>query len=329
MTEAVSVSVVQPARRRLHHAPGLFVLSAVVRYSCLGLVALFGVYFAVAVLPGDAASQKLGLGASPDALAALRAEMGLDRPVLMQFASWLADAAQGNWGTSAATGAGVTELLHGPVQRSLALTAIVFVFVGLFGVCGGIVAGMREGKHTDRALSSVALAAICTPEFVLGTALVFLFATVLGWLPAISSLPAGGSVADRPEVLILPALTIGLIGGATLLRQVRAVVATEASRPHIEAALLSGFSTMHVVTRHLLPNALAPIAQAAAMVLPYVVGGAVVVERVFAYPGLGSVLVAAIPNRDVNVAMGSASILIAVSVFGYAVADFLGRGHRA
>lgn len=297
----------------------------IVRYTSLAAVALFLIFVAVSVLPGDAASQQLGLGASPTALERLRHQMGLDQPVLLRFLRWVGGAVKGDWGESAATGAAVSALLVGPVARSGILSLLVLCGIAVFGVGGGIVAGATQKRWVDRTLSASALSAICTPEFVVGTALVFVFSTAMGWLPAVSLVPAGGHILDRPESLILPALTITLVGGGALLRQVRAIVEAQSQQAHVESAELAGLRRAHVVGNHVLPGALPAIAQSIALVVPYVVGGTVVVERVFGFPGLGSVLVNAVMNRDVAVLMGAALIIVIISVSAYALADQVGR----
>ena len=159
------------------------------------------------------------------------------------------------------------------------------------------------------------------PEFVVATGAVLLFASVLGWLPAVSLVPAGGSTLERPEILVLPVLTIVIVGSAMLIRLVRPVVAREAASAHVEAARLAGLHPARVLLRHLIPGALAPAAQASAVVVPYLVGGTVIVERAFSYPGLGSILVQAISNREQGLLMACALIVVPITVLAYRTAD--------
>lgn len=186
-------------------------------------------------------------------------------------------------------------------------------------------AGLDVGGWRDQVLSSAALAAICAPEFVVATAMVLLFSSILGWLPAVSLPPAGGGVLSRPEILVLPALTITIVGSATLLRLVRPVIARQAATPHVEAARLAGLAPLHVLWRHLLPGALAPAMQASAMLVPYLIGGTVIVERAFAYPGLGSVLVQAVSAREPGLLMACALVVVGVTVCAYRLADLVHR----
>lgn len=288
------------------------------------LVAVVFVIFAVlAALPGDAASRKLGMDATPEALAELRARYGLDRPLLERLFDWAGGVLRGDWGANLGTGAPVGEQLGTALARSGAVIGLALPAILLLGVGLGILTGLRPGSRLDRAVSITAVGIICTPEFVLGTLLALVFAGALHWLPAVSLVPVGGTVFDRPAILVLPAAAIALLGSAVLLRQVRALVARLSDAPHVEAARLAGIPELRVVTRHLLPGALPPLAQAVAATVPFLVGGAVVIERVFAYPGLGTMLVDSVTQREPNALMGCVVILVGASLAAYLLADLV------
>ncbi len=285
-------------------------------------VAVFGL---LELAPGDAATQALGPRATAESLAALRADYGLDRPATQRYLEWLGGMLAGDLGESVTSGQPVADVLAGPLGRTLALGTCAGVGVLVLGVGGGIAAGVRPGGRRDRVLSRGALVGLATPEFVAATVLVIVFALGLGWFPAVSLLPASGSVADRPEILVLPASAVSVVAGGYVLRLVRAAVAAHADAPHVEAARLDGVGPLTVLGRHLLPAALGPIVGAVAVVVPYLVGGTVVVENVFAYPGLGRTLVTAVATRDQILLQGVAMLLAACTAVAYLVADVVAR----
>lgn len=295
------------------------------RWVLLGLAwtaaALALIFVALDLLPGDAATQRLGRDATPSALAELRAAYGLDRPLLERLAEWFAGLLRGDLGRTLATDMPIGAMVTNAVGRTAVLAAFAALGIAVLGWGGAIAAGLRPGSRTDKVLSSAALGMLCAPEFVVATVAVLVFASWLGWLPAVSLLPAGGGVFDRPAILVLPVLTITVVGSASLLRLVRPVIARQSGSAYVEAARLAGLSPARVLFRHLLPGALGPAAQASAMLMPYLVGGTVIVERAFAYPGLGSVLVQAVGAREPGLLMACSLVMVTATVFAYLVAD--------
>lgn len=288
-------------------------------------VACLLVSLALDVLPGDAATLQPGTQEQADEL---RRQYGLDRPALVRFGEWVAGLPHGDLGTVLVTGAPVTEVIGTPLIRTAMLLLIAGMGIAAIGIGGGIWAGVREGGVGDRALSFGALAMICTPEFVVGTLLVLLFAVQLGWFPAVSLLPPGGTVWTNPTVLVLPAAAIVMVGSGVLLRQVRSVVQRQNRTVHVEAARLAGLTERRVLFRHLLPGAAGPIGQASAAVVPYLIGGSVVIETVFAFPGLGSLLVQSVRTREPDLVLACALIVITVTVLAYTLADLTRRGQQ-
>ena len=305
-----------PVAHRTTRVAGWILLCVVWTAAALALI-----YVVLDLLPGDAATQRLGAEATPEALAALRASYGLDRPVAVRLWEWFAGALTGDFETTLTTGMPIGPMVASALGRTVLLAGLGAGGIALLGWGGAIAAGVRPGGRTDRVLSSAALAAICAPEFVVATAVVLLFASWLGWLPAVSLLPAGGGVLDRPEILVLPTLTIVVVGRGTLLRLGRPVVARQSGSPHVEAARMAGLSPARVLFRHLLPGALGPAAQASAMLVPYLIGGTVIVERAFAYPGLGSLLVQAVGTREPDLLLACALVVVGVTVVAYRLAD--------
>lgn len=280
------------------------------------------VYVLLALLPGDAASQKLGMEATPEALARLRHEYGIDRPVLERLGSWAGGILfHGDWGTVHGSGLPVFHQLTVALSRTALVMALSLLGILVVGVGGGIAAGVRPGSGIDRIFRFSALLVICTPEFVLGTLFILVFATWLNLLPAVSLIPVNGTALDKPEILVLPVATITLLGSAMLLRQVRAIVARQANAAHVEAARLAGLPESRVLWRHLLPGVWPPVLQTIAATVPYLLGGAVVVERVFSFPGLGNLMVESVTKREPDLLMACVVVVVGVSLAAYRLAD--------
>lgn len=280
-------------------------------------------FAAVEVLPGDAARQSLGPTATPAQVAIRRAQLGLDRPAMERYLDWLGGFARGDFGTSLASQAPVRTIIGDPLVNTLVLTAITLLVITALTLLAGLAAGSRPGAPRDGAVSGASLLLVSLPEFVVAGLLVSIFSWRLHWLPAVSLTPAG-SVLDRPSILVLPALSIVLVAGAFAVRLTRAAVADVARLAHVDAARLQGVPEHRVLLRHVLPSALGPVAQVLAFVVPYLIGGTVVVERFFDYPGLGKLLADSVSARDFPV-VESIGLLLAVAVVaGLLVADLVG-----
>lgn len=290
---------------------------------------LCGVTVVVFVLmeaaPRDAATQFLGVKATPERLAELRSELGVDRPSWLRYLEWAGGVVSGDFGASLASGRPIGELVAAPAGRTAVLAGIAFLGVLVIGVVGGIRAGYRASGRVDRALSTAALIGLSMPEFVIGIGLIAVFALWLRMLPAVSLIPSSGQLSDRPEILVLPAVTLAVVAGSYVLRLVRGIVAAGTARPDVEAARLDGIGPARVLFAHVLPSAVGPIVTAVVAVVPYLVGGAVVVEQLFGYPGLGRLLITAVDGRDQPLVMAIVLLLSAVTVLGYAAADVLAR----
>lgn len=302
------------------------------RFVAVRLVATLGVALAVSVaifaavelLPGDAATRILGQNATPERVDALREQLHLDDGPVARYLAWLGGIIQGDFGTSIITQQPVWSIIETPVRNSLILGAVAFLGTAVVAIGLGVLAGRRPGGRADRITSAATSAIASVPDFVLGGILLAVFASWLDLLPAVSLIPVGSSPWTDPRVLVLPAATLSLFGGAFGARLIRAVVADAESSPHVEAAVLAGLSEWRVVSRHLLPSIVAPIAQVLASITPYVVGGAIVVEQLFGYPGLGAALNAHIAARDVTVIEAIGLLLTVIVLLALFTADVIG-----
>lgn len=304
------------------------ILAHILKFALLLLLACFLVFAALDLLPGNAAIQTLGFNGTTEQIEALARQWGLDAPLFERFASWLVGALSGDFGQVLSTGKPVAEAMAGPLARTAVLFAASFAATCVLGVALGTAAGLAAGRAPDRIVSTAALVVRSLPEFIVAVLLMFVLATELGLLPAVSLIPVGRDAFDDPSIFVLPIIAMTFVGTSSVVRPVRAVVQRENQSLHVEATRLAGVGEARVVLRHVLPACAAPIAQALAQVVPYLVGGAVVVESVFSFPGLGTMLVSAVMDREPNVLMACALVMITVSLAAFWAADLLGGGYR-
>ncbi|HEY1687680.1 MAG TPA: ABC transporter permease [Solirubrobacteraceae bacterium] len=287
----------------------------------LVLVAVI-VFLATQALPGDAASAILGSSATPQRLAALRAQLHLDEPVLGQFWHWFSGLVQGHFGTSLAARRPVSDVLGTRMLNTLTLV-VVSAVVGLpLALWLGVRSAVKRDRVFDHVVSVGTLTLAALPEFVVGIALILLLATqVLHLLPAVSLLQPGVPAWEQPKALVLPAATLVLAVVPYVARIVRGSMIDVLEEEYVQMARLKGLSERVVVLRYALPNAIAPAIQACALSLAYMTGGVVVVEYVFQYNGIGAALVEAVDNRDVPVVQAIVLLIGAVYVLLNILAD--------
>jgi len=267
------------------------------------------VFVAVELLPGDAVRARLGPEATAAQVEAERDRLGLDRPGAERFAGWLAGALGGDLGVSTSSGRPVVELVGPAAASSLALAAAVLALLVPLALGLGVACGRRPGGRLDRAALACSMLLGAVPMFATGVLLALVFAVWLGWLPALSLLDPGRPVLAQPQTLVLPTVTVVAGSLAYAARVVRGGAVEAFAAPHVEAARLRGVPERIVVWRHTVPG-LAPVAlQALALVAAALVTGLVVVEVVFAYPGLGALLQTSVAGRD-------GPVVVAVTVLG-------------
>ena len=262
------------------------------------LIVSFVVFAATAMLPGDVAQILLGQAATDEAVAGLRTAMHLDDPAILRFLRWLAGLLQGDLGTSYANNMPVAELIGARLANTLklaAVTAMVAVPVALFL---GITTAMYRGRLYDRVVSTLVVGIISVPEFMIATLAVLVFAVWLRWLPALSFASDVTGLLDVLRAYAMPVITLAVVISAQMIRMTRAAVIETLKMPYVEMALLKGASRPRIVLRHALPNAIGPIVNAVALSLSYLVGGVIIVETIFNYPGIAKLMVDAVATRD-------------------------------
>lgn len=278
------------------------------------------VFGATQILPGDAASAILGRSATPAQKAIYRKQLGLDKPLPEQYWRWISGVVQGDLGTSVASQLPVTSFISARAGKSLVLAIAALLVLLPASLALGVWAGIRRERPVDHAISVISLALIALPEFVTGTILIAVLAVSLRWLPPTSILASGGALAN-PKLLVLPVLTLCVTAAPYLIRMVRAGVSEAMGADYVQMARLSGIPERRVVLRHALRNALAPTVQVFALTVQYLIGGIVIVETVFAYPGLGQGLVQAVVARDIPTVQGVAMLLAAIYIVINIAAD--------
>ena len=301
-----------------------------------GVVTLFVVSVVlsllVGVLPGDFATRMLGQAATPETVAAFRHEIGLDRPPVERYVHWLGGVLRGDFGTSY-SGAGsltgnrrnVADLIAPRLVNTLFLAGLAALIAVPLSLTLGLLAALYRNSIYDRVVNLITLTSISSPEFFVGYILALFLANdaYLQIFPAISSVEPGDSLLDRAYACALPALTLVLVIVAHMMRMTRASVINLLASPYIEMARLKGSAPRRVIVHHALPNAWAPISNVIALNLAYLIVGVVVVEKVFAYPGIGQLMVDAVRSQDVPVVQGCALIFAAVYILLNLAADIV------
>ncbi len=293
----------------------------------LGAVTLLAIsaltFDGVELLPGDLAQQILGQSATPETLAAFRAELGLDQPAHLRYLDWLAAAAQGDFGTSMASQRAVADLLSTRLTNTMFLACYAAVIAVPVAILLGLLSALWRNSLFDRSVNVGALGAISMPEFFVAYLLVLFLSIRMGWFPTLARIDEASSFGDALYRSFLPALTLILVVIAHMMRMTRAAIINVLAAPYIEMARLKGVPRWRVIVLHALPNALAPIINVVALNLAYLIVGVVVVEVVFSYPGLWQLLVDAVASRDFPVVQAVGLFFVGTYITLNVLADIL------
>lgn len=281
------------------------------------------VFFAVYLLPGDLAEEILGQARTPETVANIRAELGLDRPPIERYGQWISGAIHGNFGKSLANGRPISELAGGRLINTLLLAGMAAIVCMPFSLALGILAALYRDKALDRGINVAALTAISLPEFFVAYILIFFLTVKTGWLPSLATVSPDTPFGERLQKSILPILTLTLAVSAHVMRLTRAAIVNLLASPYIEMARIKGVRPWRVIVHHALPNALAPIVNVVVLNLAYLIVGVVVVEVVFTYPGLGQLMVDSVSKRDVPVVQATCLIFASTYILLNLLADVL------
>jgi peptide/nickel transport system permease protein len=287
------------------------------------LVASLLIFIATQILPGDVARMILGRFATEEALTNLREQMGLNLPLVVQYFTWLTHFVRGDWGISLSADSPVMGLVFARLGNSAMLAAVAFAMYVPLGILLGLVAALRRNSATDQAISVGSLSFIGLPEFVTGVILIAIFAIKLKWLPASSAIDPDATFMEALPHLILPAVTVSLVSLAYITRMTRSGTIEVFSSDYVRTAYLKGLRPYQVLFGHVLRNALLPTVTVVAIGVGWLIGGLIVTESLFSYPGLGRLLLFAIQRQDLPLIQATTLLLVAIFCLSNLVADIL------
>ena len=293
-------------------------------YSLVVLLGVLIVVFAlVHLVPGDPVRIALGTRYSPEAYGALRSASGLDRPLIVQFFSYAGSALTGDLGVSFRNGDPVTATLLERLPATISLAAVGIAIALIIAVPAGVWSALHEGKLSDGIVRVTSQFGVSVPDFWMGILLIGLFASTLGWLPTSGYRPLFEDPVGWLRHIILPGLTVGLVAGAIMTRYVRSAVLEVASMGYVRTARSKGLSPQVVTARHIGRNALVPVLTITGIQLATILGGVIVVEVVFAWPGLGRLVYNAVAARDYPVIQGAVLLIAALFLLINLIVDVL------
>jgi peptide/nickel transport system permease protein len=281
------------------------------------------VFAAAQLLPGDIGRNVLGPFASPGDVTKFNHEHGVDRPIVAQYWTWVSHFVQGNLGTSLQYNVPVADLLGPSLVNSLKLAALAFVLVVPLSILGGTVAALRRNKLTDRVITIAGLSLTSIPEFVTAIVLIVIFGVVLKWLPVSAAAPPGAGVLTQIKFLLLPSFALVAVLFGYIARITRAGVIEAIDADYTRTAFLKGLSTRRVLLRHVLRNSLLPTIAVVATQTGYLIGGLLVIEKLFNYNGIGQRIYVAATNKDFTLLQSGVLIVGIVYLAATLFADLL------
>lgn len=297
----------------------------VIQRILLGLVTLWVVsvlvFFMTSALPGDVAQIVLGQSATPESLAAYRSARGLDQPLVIQYFSWLKNMATGDLGISQAGGATISSLISERLGNTMFLAALVAVISVPISVALGLVSAMFPGTWIDRSVTFGTLALISVPDFFIATFAVLFLAVKLGWLSAIANVAPEFTFWQKVNGIAMPLVVLVIVVAAQMIRMTRAGILNVMNSPYIEMAILKGVRRKRIILRHAFFNTIGPIVNVIALNLAYLVSGVVIVETIFAYPGLAKLMIDGVQTRDLPLVQACAMIFCGTYVILIILAD--------
>ena len=301
------------------------ILTLIAKRIATGIVLLFAVsvliFIGTEILPGDVAQSILGQSATPQSLANLREQLGLDQPSYVRYLSWLGGVLTGDLGVALTSGQDIAGSIGSRLLNTLFLAACAAIVAVPLAILLGLLAVRYRNGPIDKAISGFSLASTSFPEFFIGYLLVFFLAVKWQIFPAISTVYEGMGFGERLMAVALPAAALTLVVLAHMMRMTRAAILNVMQSAYIETAELKGLRPLEIIRKHAFPNAIAPVANVVMLNLAYLIVGVVVVEVIFVYPGMGQYLVDHVAKRDVPVVQAVGLIFAAVYILLNMVAD--------
>ena len=303
------------------------VLKLVAQRIALGVLLLLAasvlIFAGTMMLPGDVAQQILGQSATPESLANLRAELGLNDPPVSRYFQWLGGFVQGDLGTALTNGRDIADSVGGRLQNTLFLAFWAALISVPLAITLGLLAVRYKNRWPDKVISAVTLTTISIPEFMIGYILIFVLAIQLNWFPSVALMNDSMTLLEKLNAIAIPVMVLTLVVLAHMMRMTRAAILNVMQSAYIETAELKGMGMLKIIRKHAFPNAVAPIVNVVMINMAYLVVGVVVVEVVFAYPGMGQYLVDHVSKRDVPVVQACGLIFAAVYIGLNLIADIV------
>ena len=303
------------------------VLKLVAQRIALGLLLLLAasvlIFAGTMMLPGDVAQQILGQGATPENLANLRAELGLNDPPVARYFNWLGGFIQGDLGTALTNGRDIGESIGGRLKNTMFLAFWAAVISVPLAITLGLLAVRYKNRWPDKVISAVTLTTISIPEFMIGYILIYWVAIKWRLFPSVALMNDSMSLLEKLNAIAIPVMVLTLVVLAHMMRMTRAAILNVMQSAYIETAELKGMGMLKIIRKHAFPNAVAPIVNVVMINMAYLVVGVVVVEVVFAYPGMGQYLVDHVAKRDVPVVQACGLIFAAVYIGLNLIADIV------
>jgi len=303
------------------------ILTLIAQRLALGLLLLFAasilIFVGTSILPGDVAQSILGQSATPEALANLRRELGLNDPAVTRYFSWLGGVLQGDLGTALTNGRDIAESLGGRLKNTLFLAFWAAAISVPLAIFLGLLAVRYKDRWPDKLISAVTLTTISIPEFMIGYVLIYWVAIKWRMFPSVAIINDSMTLGAKLNAIAIPVMVLTLVVLAHMMRMTRAAILNVMQSAYIETAELKGLGMLKIIRKHAFPNAIAPIVNVVMLNLAYLVVGVVVVEVVFAYPGMGQYLVDHVAKRDVPVVQACGLIFAAVYIGLNLIADIV------
>lgn len=281
------------------------------------------VFFIMELIPGDTAQAILGSFATPENVARVRSQMGLDQPMVMRYLTWLGNILRGDFGRAYSLGRPVIDEVLDRLGPTLLLAGTSLILASILGLFAGIIAAIKQFGWQDALFTAVVLVGISTPSFWLGLMFVLLFSLELGWFPVsgMTSIVGGGGVLDVIRHLVLPSVTLAVVATGVIARLTRSTMLEVLRRDFVRSARAKGLPEGTVILRHAFKNALVNIIPVLGIQAGFVIGGAVYIETVFQWPGIGRMLVGAIHTRDILLVQGGVLVVAVIYVLINLAAD--------
>ncbi|MFN3953114.1 MAG: ABC transporter permease [Pararhodobacter sp.] len=303
------------------------ILKLVIQRLALGLLLLLAasvlIFVGTEILPGDVAQAILGQGATEQALQNMRAQLGLDKPAYIRYFEWLFGAIQGDFGVALSNRQDIAAAIGRRLGNTLFLASVAAAIAVPLAIFLGLLAVRYRDRWPDKVISGITLTSISLPEFLLGYIIMYVFSVQLGWFPSVSNINAQMSFWQKLNAVALPAMVLTLVVLAHMMRMTRAAILNVMQSAYIETAELKGLRRFTIISRHAMPNSIAPIVNVVMLNLAYLVVGVVVIEVVFVYPGMGQYLVDHVSKRDVPVVQACGLIFATVYIGLNLIADLV------